>query len=285
MRKMLETQELKAVADGEVRGTQGLGENGDVAQLPSESRPVEEVVKKVLIGIPLKGHTPPKSYHDRMLMWKHIGAQEAADFYEKKNPRFVFALGAIGEILVPFARERLADSALELGCEYLFMIDDDMLAPPDLFYKLAANDKDICAAMAFTRNPNHFPVAYQTIEGFDPSVQQQYGFTKEIRNYPRNTLFECDAVGFGAVLIKTEVFRKTPKPWFFGMAGTGEDVTICTKAKKAGFSVWMDSRIKLGHLGDNIIITEEYSDNWNGLTPEQREKQYGQFQKYGSEML
>ena len=203
---MQQIQEHETNSGGELLGTQAVGEERESLKLSEVAAPVE-TVKKVLVGIPLKGHTPPKSYHDRMLMWKHIGMQEAKDFYEKKNPRFIFALGAIGEILVPFARERLADSALELGCDYLFMIDDDMLAPPDLFYRLAANDKDICAALAFTRNPNHFPVVYQTVEGFDPSVQQGYGFTKEVRNYPREQLFECDAVGFGAVLIKTEVFQ------------------------------------------------------------------------------
>lgn len=281
---MQPVQERETDATREVLGSQVLGEERESLKLSPEPPPVE-VVHKVLVGIPLKGHTPPKSYHDRMLMWKYMGAQEAIDFYEKKSPRYSFALGAVGEILVPFAREKLAEAALDCGAEYLFMIDDDMMAPEDLFYKLVWNNKDICAALAFTRNPDHLPVAYQTVEGFDKSVQQNYGFTKFIKNYPRNTLFECDAVGFGAVLIKTEVFRRTPKPWFFGMPGTGEDITICIKAKRAGFSVWMDSRIKLGHLGDPIVVTEEYSDAWSKLSPEQREKTYGQFQKYGTEGL
>lgn len=271
---MQQIQEREANAEGQMPGAQGLGEERNAPQLPSNP------AIKVLVGIPLKGHTPPKSYHDRMLMFKHLGAQETVDYYENKSPRYSFALGAVGEILVPYARERLAEAALECGAEYLFMIDDDMLAPPDLFYRLVANNKDICAALAFTRNPDHLPVAYQTIEGFDKTVQQNYGLTKFVKNYPKNTLFECDAVGFGAVLIKTDVFRKTPKPWFFGMAGTGEDVTICLKAKKAGFSVWMDSRIKLGHLGENIVITEEYAEEWNKLDGEQREKLYGRFTKY-----
>lgn len=272
--------------NGEVSGPQTLGSERDIPALHSEPpKPIEEKVFKVLVGIPLKGHTPPKSYHDRMLMWKYIGMQETADFYEKRNPRYVFSMGAVGEILVPYARERLAESALEMGADYLFMIDDDMLAPYDLFYKLVANNKDICAALAFTRNPDHLPVVYETVQGWDHSVNGGYGFTRYVRNYPRNTLFECDAVGFGAVLIKTDVFRKTPKPWFFGMSQTGEDVTICIKAKKSGFSVWMDSRIKLGHLGESVVITEEYHDTWSKMTNEQREKQFGRFQKYETENI
>jgi len=79
-------QEHEAVADGEVCGTQALGVERDVAEL--SPKPAVEKIIKVLVGIPLKGHTPPKSYHDRMLMFKYLGAQETIDFYEKKSPRY-----------------------------------------------------------------------------------------------------------------------------------------------------------------------------------------------------
>jgi hypothetical protein len=42
----------------------------------------------------------------------------------------------------------------------------------------------------------------------------------------------------------------------------------------------MDTRIKLGHLGAPTIITEDYSDAWIKLTPEQREQMYGKYTKY-----
>lgn len=284
---MQQTTEIRPVDNGSVLGPQGMGENGDVLKLSEDSTLAKsaEKVFKVLVGIPLKGHTPAPSYHDRMLLFKNLGGQEAVDFFEKKNPRYVFALGAIGEMLVPYARERLAESALEIGADYLLMIDDDMLAPPDLFYKLVAHDKDIIAPLAFTRNPDHKPVIYETVEGFDPVAGRRYGRTQFVLNYPKNQLVECDAVGFGAVLIKTEVFKRMPKPWFFGMEGTGEDITLCLKAKKLGFSVWMDTAIKLGHLGAPTIITEEYSEEWNKLNADQREKMYGRFQKYETEKM
>ena len=90
-------------------------------------------------------------------------------------------------------------------------------------------------------------------------------------------------MGFGAVLIKAEVLKAIPRPWFFGMEGTGEDVSFCYKARKAGFEVWMDTSIKLGHLGAQVMVTEEYSDQWNKFTPEQRDKVYGQYTKYAQD--
>jgi len=252
-------------------------------QSGTEQRTVDEKVYKVLVGIPLKGHTPPASYHDRMLMFKHLGGQEAVDFYEKKSPRYVFSFGAIGEILVPYARETLAKNAMAMGADYLFMIDDDMLAPPDLFYKLVKHDVDIVAALAFTRNPNHLPVIYSLIEGYDPVTKNPYCRSTVVMNYPKNQLFECDAVGFGAVLIKVDTIRKMQEPYFFGMAATGEDVQFCLKARKqANARVFMDSSIKLGHLSSPIIVTEDYANAFRGMTDEQRDKIYGQYQKYST---
>jgi hypothetical protein len=269
-----------AVIGREMLQPPSLDETRNGAEHPPDAPAIEEKVYKVLVGIPLKGNTPAQSYHARMLMWKHLGGQEAVDFYEHKSPRYVFSLGAIGEILVPFARERLADSVVESGSDYLFMVDDDMIAPEDLFYKLVAHNKDICAALAFTRNPDHKPVIYQEIAGFDPVTQKTFSLPKFVLNYPRNKLVQCDAVGFGAVLIKAEVLKKVPKPWFFGMEGTGEDVAFCYKARKVGCEVWMDTSIKLGHLGAPVVVTEDYSDAWNGLNAEQRDKMYGPYLKY-----
>lgn len=267
--------------NGKLCGTSNLDALGNDSQHTTVT-PIDEKIYKVVVGFPLKGHTPPMSYHDRMLMMKYLGNREATEFYEKKNPRYTFSLACVGEIMVAFARDVICQNALDMEADYVLMIDDDMLCMPDLFYKLVENDKDICAALAFTRNPDHKPVAYQVIEGKDPVTGSYFYQNIYVLNYPRNTLFECDAVGFGAVLIKTSILKKMERPWFMGLHGTGEDITFCYKAKKAGFQVWMDSRLKLGHLGDPKIITEDYSDNWFKLSLEEREKMYGKFQKYPS---
>jgi hypothetical protein len=234
----------------------------------------------VVVGIPILGGTPAASYHDRLMMFKYLGHREESDFHNQVDPHYCFTLNVTGDILVQYARERFAESVIEMDADYLFMIDDDMLAPPDLFYRLAENDKDICAALAFTRNPDHKPVIYDVIEGKDPVTGKDYYVNKFAMNYPRNTLVECDAVGFGAVLIKRKVIDAMKTPRFMGLSGCGEDITFCHKAKKLGFEVWMDTRVKLGHLGAPTIITEEYSDEWLKLTPEQRTKIYGQYTRY-----
>lgn len=274
MQKSLERESTR----GHMQAQSGL-DGRDLVELPQKPAVVEKVLK-VVVGIPLMGGTPAQSYHDRLMMFKYLGHREELDYHNKANPRYCFSLNCTGDILVQYARERFAQSVIEMDADYLFMIDDDMLAPPDLFYRLAANDKDICAALAFTRNPDHKPVIYDVIEGYDPLSKSNYYINKFAMNYPRNTLVQCDAVGFGAVLIKRKVIDAMKEPRFMGLTGCGEDITFCHKAKKLGFEIWMDTRVKLGHLGAPTIITEEYSDQWLKLTPEQRAKVYGDYTRY-----
>jgi len=252
----------------------------DAGKLPEVASVITQRSLKVVVGVPLMGGTPSASYHDRLLMFKHLGHREEQDFQEKRFPHYCFTLNCTGDILVQYAREQFAKSVIEMDADYLFMIDDDMLAPPDLFYRLAANDKDICAALAFTRNPDHRPVIYDVVEGFDPTTKKDFRIQKFAMNYPKDTLVECDAVGFGAVLIKRKVIDAIKEPRFMGLEGCGEDITFCWKAKKAGFQVWMDTRVKLGHLGAPTIITEDYAEQWWKLTPEERHKLYGQYGRY-----
>jgi hypothetical protein len=237
-------------------------------------------VRRVLVGIALKGHTPPESYHDRMLMAYYMGGSEIEQKNKKESPRYEFVWISTGEIYIPFAREMLAEASLKYDCDYLFMVDDDMMAPVDLFYRLVKHDVDIVAPLAFTRNPPHRSVMFKVVEGYDPVLNKEYFINTPVFNYPRNKLVECDAVGFGAVLINTDIFKKMSKPYFMGSVGTGEDIHFCLAAKKLGRHVFMDTSIKLGHLSHPVVVTEEYSDTFNKMSPEERNKFYGVFNKY-----
>ena len=248
-------------------------------ELPENTDPD---VKRVLVGVALKGHTPPESYHDRVLMSYYMGGMEMEQKHKEVKPRYEFCWVSVGEIFIPFAREMMADQAVKYKCDYLFMIDDDMMAPVDLFYKLVRHDVDIVAPLAFTRNPPHRAVMFSVIEGYDKVVGKDYYINHPVINYPRNRLVECDAVGFGAALIKTEVIKRMQKPCFMGSLGTGEDIHFCIAAKKLGFRVFMDTSTKLAHLSNPIKVTEEYSDHYNKLNEEERDRFYGQYEKYGS---
>lgn len=237
-------------------------------------------VIKVFVGLPHEGMTGCEAYTSRLSNFKHLGHLEERMKLEKASPRFEFYQVVIGRMHVHVAREEMAKKALFAGADYLLMIDDDMTCPDDMFEKLYATGKDIVAPLAFTRNFPHKPVAYRCVDGWDP-VSNCDTFTNfSIMNYPKDKLFQVDAVGFGAVLINMDVIRKMPSPWFMNPYKTGEDIYFCYEAKKYGFTTWMDSRVKLGHVSHPIVVTEEYVEQQWKAHDMQVPRMHGEYKKY-----
>jgi len=228
-----------------------------------------EVVKKVVISIPSEGHTLPESYDNHLLVAKHIGGLEVEWKYQKRNPRYEFYWHTVGRLLTAAARERLAQAALEGEMDFMIMFDDDMTLPIDFIEAMLYDMEEhpeigVLGALAFMRNPPHYPVMYTAHEGYDEIHHKDYFANQFVKKYPRNKLVECDAVGFGGVCIRMDVLRKMKPPYFFSTTGSGEDIFFCYKARQdAGARVFMDTRIKLGHLMNPKICDEDYFDKYN----------------------
>ena len=81
----------------------------------------------------------------------------------------------------------------------------------------------------------------------------------------RKKPFTVDYTGFGWLLIKNGVFehKEMSYPWFAPKMQIfesgqvqdmcGEDVSFCLDAKEAGFEIWCDPRIRVGHEKTRII--------------------------------
>jgi hypothetical protein len=81
----------------------------------------------------------------------------------------------------------------------------------------------------------------------------------------RKKPFTVDYTGFGWVMIKNGVFEdeNMKYPWFapkmqvFESGAVqdmcGEDVSFCLDAKEAGFEIWCDPRIRVGHEKTRVI--------------------------------
>lgn len=234
----------------------------------------------VLVGIAHEGMTGCEAMVNRLSNFKHLGHLEERGKLLKPSPRFEFLQVTIGRMHVHVAREEMAKKALTANADYLLMIDDDMTCPDDLFEKLYADDKDIVAPLAFTRNFPHKPVMYRCVEGWD-AVSNCDTFTNfAIMNYPKDKLVQVDAVGFGAVLIKMDVLRKMPSPWFMNPFKTGEDIYFCYEAKKYGFTTWMDTRVKLGHVSHPIVVTEDYVEEQRRVYGMEIARRNGEYKKY-----
>lgn len=240
---------------------------------------------KVVIAIPNEGSTHYLAYDNRMLMMIHLGVIQERSLHEpvtKDGAIFQFYHFTAGRLLTPAAREALAEHALNAGMDRILFIDDDMTTPLDLFERLYEHDVDVVAPLAFTRNAPHLPVIYSCESGWDPVTKSDYFINHYVRNYPENQLVRCDAVGFGAALIKMDVIRKMRKPYFMSTCGTGEDILFCYNAQQqAGAKIYMDTSTKLGHLSAPTVVDEDYA-RWWWKTYEKKDvtKEHSLYNKY-----
>ena len=81
----------------------------------------------------------------------------------------------------------------------------------------------------------------------------------------RKKPFTVDYAGFGWLLIQKGVFedKKMSYPWFAPKMQVfesgqvqdmcGEDVSFCLDAKEAGYEIWCDPRIRVGHEKTRVI--------------------------------
>lgn len=213
---------------------------------------------RVAISSPNEGFTQVEAYDNHRLFHHHLGVLEATRRLANDPEQFEFHFHTSGRLFTAMARERLCQVALAAGMDYILMYDSDMILPLDMFEALFRHKVDIVAALAFTRNPPYMPVIYSEKSGFDGVSRREFFLNKQVLGYPKDSLVECDAVGFGAVLIDMNVIRSMERPWFFSTSPNGEDIYFCYKAKKeVGARVFCDTSCKLGHISNPKIVTEE----------------------------
>jgi len=147
-------------------------------------------------------------------------------------------------------RNYLATQALNNNSDYLLMVDDDMVFESDLLDRLLENEKDIIGVAYHPRTD---------MQGKIKFLDETHFIKLEESDDPKyKTTFECHATGTGIILIKCEVFRKVPQPWFMfeyyntGQVKLGEDWYFCEATKKAGYKIFTDPTIPVGHLGEKV---------------------------------
>jgi hypothetical protein len=194
---------------------------------------MEEAKKvKVLVGVPHMGIFP---YQTVASMLNLIGAT--------KYPNS-FAL--LGLSLVYVAREDIVKNAIDNGFTHVFFLDSDMNPPSNIINKLVEQDKDIISGMAFKRVFPFEPCFYDKIE------ETSEGKCLRIyRDWEKDSLIEVVGVGMACCLIKIEVFKKlyeTIDKIYFPRDETGEDIGFCQLATRAGYKIYVDTSIDVGHV-------------------------------------
>jgi hypothetical protein len=158
-------------------------------------------------------------------------------------------------------RQFIAEKTVKAGAPYLYMMDDDTVSPNfALQYLHAEIEKDpsimVCGGIYCTKTLPPQPIVFKKLGG-GPYYRWKVG-----------DVFECEGLGCGAMLIKTEVFKHLKKPWFLepnicpvdkvitiageqsalmGESGT-DDLYFCKKVSDAGFKIMAHGGVLPVHL-------------------------------------
>lgn len=139
------------------------------------------------------------------------------------------------EGFIDHMREILADSALRWGADVLLWLDTDMDFPATMIEKMIARLLQEPTIEAVTglytyKTPPFMPHTYSDLTPDGKTFRVAAGF-------PLNEPFGVIGAGFGALMIKAEVFKRVAKPWFqFNYPtetepGRGEDLQFFLKAQ------------------------------------------------------
>ena len=152
---------------------------------------------------------------------------------------------------LPDARNLVHDQYREESkSEFLFMLDSDVLPPPEIVDKLLKHmqrRKNIRMVGGWYRKKAepYQPVVYHE-DGLDDRGVMQY------RQYGNNEvgkgLEKVDAAGAGVWMMHRSVADALgEKPYH--MAEGGEDLLLCRKVREAGFDLFIDWRLACAHAG------------------------------------
>jgi len=160
-------------------------------------------------------------------------------------------------------RNIMIEAALANNATHCLFLDDDMAFAPDMLEKLLAHDKDIVSGLYLMRAYPHHPVMFD--EAYDDG-KCRFSFL----NKGRSGLVEVVNIGLGACLIKTEVFLSMAKPWVtLGECERDhwcDDIAFFNRARKAGFKMYVDLDVPVGHCMSAFIWPSKAPDgSWHTM--------------------
>jgi hypothetical protein len=132
---------------------------------------------------------------------------------------------------------------------YMLTLEEDNMPPADgllsLIGSLSSGPYDVVAGLYWTKGEGGQPMIYGDPKGilsFEPQVPKP------------NSVQEANGLGMGFTLFKLDLFRdgKIERPWFKTVQSLTEgigtqDLYFFGKARRAGYRVASDNRVRVGH--------------------------------------
>ena len=127
--------------------------------------------------------------------------------------------------------------AIRDGATHLMCIEDDTFPPLDAIERLLAHDTDIvCGWYPKRQDGPRIGVPIVLKDGIRQSLDDPDGSMVEVYTAPT-----------GCTLIKMDVFRTIPMPWFVTTGQLSQDSFFSQRARDAGYTLWCDTSIRCEH--------------------------------------
>lgn len=207
---------------------------------------------KIVVGTNSLTMARHQAYSNHCQLWFRFGRDYDYDFVFNNPDR----------MSIDRMRNQCAEIALSIDADYLLFLDDDVLVPKDCLKKLIAADADIIAGDVMIRGYPFDHMCFEFVEGGKG--------LKSMAEIPEG-IFDVGAVGFSLCLIKVDLLRKLPKPYFVTGISNTEDIYFCVKAKQflPETTIKVDASIQCAH----ILWDETISIHNRGIFQEYYEKQ------------
>jgi hypothetical protein len=177
----------------------------------------------------------------------------------------VRAVGSTDRMYTHAAESAVGREFLASDATHLFMCEMDVVLPIDTIPALLQVDKPIVSGLYFLRGGRGQPCLY--VKSVTPPGNP-YPHTP-VSLFPTDRPFKLGkkggCPGLGCVLIRREVFEALEEPYFDLRErnpktgeGAGSDMWFFTKVRDAGFEVWVEPRVRCGHLDYVTVGFEDY---------------------------
>ena len=161
------------------------------------------------------------------------------------------------------ARNRIAQKTLDMGVDYVLMVDNDVVLPKDALLNLLDDPKDVCLGYyAHRDSDNVYRGRTCVCKLLTPNGTRYFNYPLD-SEYSGEELAELSAKGeykirihgggMGCALIKASVFSRISYPWYdwvnYKSKGMlSEDLYFCEQCKKASILIYTDTRVNCGHM-------------------------------------
>ena len=199
---------------------------------------------KILIAVPCMDQVPAPFAQSLAMLQKPEGVECS----------LAMQMGS----LIYTSRNNLAQQAIQMGADYVFWLDSDMVFEPDVLARMLKvvqeKDIDFLTGLYFRRVKPYTPVLFDKLD-----IQRNICSWSEFKKLPEE-VFEIGGCGFGCVLIDTSVFLSVKSKhgnMFAPLGNNGEDIAFCWRARDCGYQIYCDPTIICGHIG-KVIVDEKF---------------------------